>query len=327
MSYQLVDALGRRFPYLRLSITDVCNFSCQYCLPNGYRCHHKNNHLSLAEIKQLTAAFAALGTWKIRLTGGEPTLRRDLTDIIKAIKATPGIKQIAMTTNGYRLKNKIKGWVNAGLTHLNVSVDSVDPKLFSSLTGHNRLTEILEGIDFALGLPLKKIKLNAVLLKNVNSHLFDEYARLLKHKKLSMRFIELMQTGDNFNYFNQHHVSAQVLKNYLTTKGWTEKLKDHGAGPALEYIHPDYQGSFGIIAPYSKDFCDSCNRLRVSATGDFHLCLFGKQGHSIRHLLQHESQCEALKQTLCRLLGKKRQHHFLHEGDTGITPNLAFVGG
>lgn len=324
---ELIDPHGRKFPYLRLSITDICNFSCDYCLPEGYQCTHKNPFLSLNEIKNTVQAFAELGTHKIRLTGGEPTLRKDFIDCIKIIKATPGIKQIALTTNGYKLKENIKQWVNAGLTHLNVSVDTLDPNLFNSLTGHNRLKEILEGIDTALTLPLKRIKLNAVLLKNINSHQFDQYTQLLKNKNVSIRFIELMQTGDNIDYFNQYHVSSQVLKNYLFANGWTEKLKEKSSGPAIEFIHADYKGSFGIIAPYSDDFCDSCNRLRMSSTGDFHLCLFGDKGYSVRDLMQSVEQKDVLKSTLCQLLTKKRKQHFLHDSDTGITPNLSSIGG
>jgi len=327
LTQQLIDPYGRKFPYLRLSITDVCNYSCDYCLPNGYQCDNKKDFLSLSEIKHLVSSFSELGTKKIRLTGGEPTIRKDFVDCIKTIKKIPAIEQIAVTTNGYKLHENIKQWVDAGLTHLNISVDTLDARLFNELTGHNRLTEILKGINYALTLPLKNIKLNAVLLKNINSHQFDDYANLLKNKKISIRFIELMQTGDNLDYFNQYHESAQVLKNYLFSNGWTEKIAEKNSGPAIEYVHPNYQGSFGVIAPYSKKFCDSCNRLRVSSTGDFHLCLFGDQGYSIRELLQSESQKEVLKSQLCQLLSHKRKKHFLHDHDTGITPNLSSIGG
>ncbi|WP_444994062.1 GTP 3',8-cyclase MoaA [Aliikangiella sp. IMCC44359] len=327
MNNQLTDSLGREFPYIRLSLTDICNFSCSYCLPDGYQCESNKEFLSIKEIKNLITAFAELGVWKIRLTGGEPTIRKDFLSIIKTIKSIQGIRQIAMTTNGYKLKQRVKSWVSAGLTHLNISVDSLDPKLFHSLTGHNRLQEILEGINLAQQLPIKRIKLNAVLLKNVNSHQFHQYETLLKNNRISMRFIELMQTGDNQKYFDQYHVPANELKTHLLSNGWTEKLKEVGSGPAIEYIHPDYNGSFGVIAPYAKDFCDSCNRLRVSSTGDFHLCLFGEHGFSVRHLLQSENQKAELKQTLCQLLGRKRKQHFLHDGNSGGTPNLASVGG
>jgi len=324
---QLVDPHGRRFPYLRLSLTDVCNFSCDYCLPDGYQCSSKKQFLTIDEIRNAVTAFAQLGTYKIRLTGGEPTLRKDFSEIISVIKNTPGIEQIAVTTNGYRLEENIESWVDAGLTHLNVSVDTLDAKLFNSLTGHNRLKQILAGVDKALSLPLKKVKLNAVLLKGINSHQIDEYTALIRDKALSIRFIELMQTGDNLDYFNLYHVGSQIIKNELFSKGWTEKLKDAASGPAQEYIHPEYKGSFGIIAPYSKNFCDSCNRLRLSSTGSFHLCLFGEQGYSVRHLLQSASQSEELKQQLISALGEKPKQHFLHQNNTGMTPNLSSIGG
>ncbi len=324
---QLIDPYGRQFPYLRLSLTDICNFSCDYCLPDGYQCDSSKSFLSLSEINHIVTAFAELGTHKIRLTGGEPTLRKDFIDILKLVKNTPGIEQLAITTNGYKLEENITKWVDTGLTHLNVSVDTLDTQLFHSLTGHNRLETILRGIDKALELPLKRIKLNAVLLKNVNSHQFDQYIDLLKDRPISIRFIELMQTGDNLDYFKKYHVSAQVLKNYLFQNGWTEKIRDKFAGPAVEYVHPDFAGSFGVIAPYSKDFCDHCNRLRMSSTGEFHLCLFGDKGYSIRDLAQSTQQKFALKSKLVELLQLKRKTHFLHDMDTGVTPNLSSIGG
>ena len=139
MKTSFTDSQGREFPYLRLSLTDVCNFSCDYCLPDGYQCDSKKSYLNISEIKNLVTAFAELGTYKIRLTGGEPSVRKDFIEIIKTIKAIPGIQQLAMTTNGYKLKQRINDWVDAGLTNLNVSVDTLDPKLFNSLTGHNSL--------------------------------------------------------------------------------------------------------------------------------------------------------------------------------------------
>ncbi len=327
MKSQLIDPQGRRFPYLRLSITDVCNFSCQYCLPDGYQCQSKESFLSINEIQNLIKAFVELGTYKVRLTGGEPSTRKDFVDIIKSVKKITDIKQIATTTNGYKLKENIQGWVNAGLSHLNISIDTLDQKKFNDLTGHDRLPQIMQGLDLALQLPLKRIKLNAVLLKNINSNQFHQYAELLKDKPISVRFIELMQTGDNLDYFNRFHISAQILKNYLLSNGWVEKLREISSGPAIEYYHPEYAGTFGVIAPYSKNFCDNCNRLRVSAKGNFHLCLFGEQGYSIRHLLQTPSQKEELKNQLCQFLENKPDKHFLQQSKTGETTNLSFIGG
>ncbi len=324
---QLVDPYGRKFPYLRLSLTDVCNFSCNYCLPNGYQCNEQKIFLSITEISNIAHAFAELGTTKIRLTGGEPTLRKDFVECLNVIHQTDGIEQIALTTNGYKLTENVDQWVKSGLTHLNISVDTLDARLFKNLTGHNRLSKILGGIDRALSLPLKKVKLNAVLLKNVNSQQFDNYTEMLRDRPMSIRFIELMQTGDNYNYFQKYHINAQVLKNYLFVNGWSEKSREGSSGPAIEYIHPEYLGSYGVIAPYDKDFCDNCNRLRVSSVGEFHLCLFGDQGFSIRDLAQSKSQKEALKDRLKQLLTHKRKQHFLHENDTGVRANLSTIGG
>jgi cyclic pyranopterin phosphate synthase len=272
-------------------------------------------------------AFSELGVQKIRLTGGEPAIRKDLHEIMNMIHIQKNIKQLALTTNGYGLKKNIHLWEKSGLTHLNISVDSLDPNIFHSLTGHHRLKEILNAIDDALSLSFKRVKINAVLLKNINHHQFKEYADYIKNRPLSIRFIELMQTGENYNYFKKYHVSAQKLKEYLITHGWSSKKKEKIAGPAIEYSHPDHQGTFGIIAPYSKDFCDHCNRLRVSSTGSLHLCLFGDRGYNLRLLLQDASQLNELKKVILETLSYKKKEHFLHDHNTGMTQNLSFIGG
>ncbi len=323
----LTDGFGRNFPYLRLSITDICNFSCDYCLPDGYKIVGKPKFLTLNEIQNLVAAFAQLGTHKIRITGGEPTLRPDFTEIIHAISANEGIKKLAFTTNGYKLKQNIYKWRDAGLTAINVSVDSLSPTRFHNLTGHNRLAEILEGIDMALDAGFKQVKVNAVLLKDINDIELDLFLNWVKTTPISVRFIELMQTGDNLDYFNKFHVSATSLRDKLLLEGWYIKPSVKDAGPAVELIHDDYIGSIGIIAPYSKDFCTGCNRLRVTSKGDLRLCLFGNQGKPLRHLLQHADQLEPLKQLILEQLAFKASSHFLGLGDTGATANLSTIGG
>lgn len=323
----LTDGFGRNFPYLRLSITDICNFSCDYCLPDGYKCSGKPNFLSLSEIGNLVAGFAALGTRKIRLTGGEPTLRRDFSDIVRLIAENDKIDKLAFTTNGYKLAENIEQWREAGINAINVSIDTLDRDGFYKLTGHDRLPQILQGIDAALELGFSQVKVNAVLLKGVNDQQFDNFLDWVKHKPIGMRFIELMQTGDNLDYFNKYHLSANILSEKLLNQGWVMKQRAFDAGPAQEFVHADYVGSIGIIAPYSKDFCTDCNRLRITSTGDLRLCLFGNQGTSIRHLLQDESQLEDLKQLILTQLSFKKSTHFLAMGDTGATANLSTIGG
>lgn len=321
------DGYGRSFAYLRLSVTDVCNFSCQYCLPDGFRKKPGPGLLSLDEIRRLASAFAALGLWKIRITGGEPTVRKDFTQIIETLRTIKGIKTLATTTNGYRLRDNAKTWREAGLDAINVSVDSFDPQIFHRLTGHDRLPEVLQGIEACLDADFAAVKLNAVLLKGINDHDLATYLNFVQHRPISIRFIELMRTGDNADYFHKHHVPASQVSQQLCAQGWVQKTREPGAGPAIEFVHPDYAGRIGLIAPYSKDFCKTCNRLRVSARGDLHLCLFSENGLPLRHLLQSDDMQPQLMQLIVQSLGQKSASHFLHEGNTGGTQKLADIGG
>ena len=328
---KLTDTFGRSFPYIRLSITDVCNFKCGYCLPNGYQKDNSDNRkfLDVNEIKRLAKGLSELGVCKIRLTGGEPTVRSDFFDIVKILKNETGIKKVVITTNGYRL-NKISNQIsNSGLDGINISIDSLNRETFKVITGHDRLPEIIEGIRNLQNLNFKNIKINAVLLKGINDSEknFDEWSKFIKINKIDLRYIELMQTGDGLDYFKRYHIPAKIFKNYLNKKNWIHQTLGRDAGPSLNYIHPDYKGKFGIIAPYSKDFCKSCNRLRITSRGDLRLCLFGTTGISVRHLIQRDDQLEELKDLILKQLNFKKESHYLELGKTGLTNNLSTTGG
>jgi GTP 3',8-cyclase len=323
----LIDRFGRRFPYLRLSLIDACNFHCSYCLPNGYRAAAgRPRHLETDEIARLLRAFAAVGMHKLRLTGGEPSLRRDLTEIIGIAAATPGVEKVALTTNGVLLR-RLHEWRAAGLTALNVSVDSLQRERFAAITGHDRLPQLLDGIDDALGAGFDSVKLNAVLLRGLNDDELPDWLDFLRERRISLRFIELMQTGDNLDYFRRHHLRATLIEDALRARGWRELPRADDAGPAREWTHRGYRGRVGIIAPYSKDFCAGCNRLRVTSEGDLRLCLFGEVGIPLRPLLQRDDQQPALIATLGGQLQHKTISHRLQDGQTGLTPHLASLGG
>lgn len=321
------DRFGRRFPYLRLSVTDVCNFRCTYCLPDGYQKTHDDVFLTVPEIGRLVAAFAEMGTWKIRLTGGEPTVRPDFIDIAKTVSSIPGIRRVAFTTNGYKLPERAQGYYDAGLRAINVSIDSLDPRKFHEITGHDRLDEVVDGVSAALEAGFDSVKVNTVLLKGLNDDELDGFLGFVENRPVSLRFIELMQTGDNLDYFRKHHIPATVIRNKLALRGWALQERGEGAGPAVEYAHPDYAGRVGLIAPYAKDFCATCNRLRVSARGALHLCLFGVGGYDLRSLLQDDAQKEELQDKIMNLMQYKRSSHFLHDGNTGTRQHLASIGG
>ncbi len=323
----LADGFGRRFPYLRLSLTEACNFSCSYCLPDGYQADGRPRFLDVDEIGRLVRAFATLGMHKIRLTGGEPSLRRDLDQVIERVAGTPGIRKVAITTNGTLLPRRLPGWHRAGLTALNVSMDSLRRERFHAITGHDRLPEILEGLELAQAIGLPSVKLNAVLLRGLNDDELPAWMEFLRERPLSVRFIELMRTGDNADYFQRHHLSASTVVEQLLAAGWRLRPRAADAGPAREYTHPAHRGSIGVIAPYSQDFCQGCNRLRVTARGDLRLCLFGEFGVPLRPLLQHDDDRDALLARITTQLGLKAAGHGLHQGRTGLTPNLASIGG
>ena len=327
----LKDSFGRTFPYIRLSITDVCNFKCGYCLPNGYQVNKGDNRkfLHLEEIKRLSRVFSKLGVQKIRITGGEPTVRKDFFEIIKIFKNESGIKKVVITTNGYHLDEKAKMLVNSGLNGINISIDSLDRNIFKTITGHDRLPEILRGIQNLQDLNFENIKINAVLLNSVNASEkdFNTWSNFIKKNKIDFRYIELMRTGDNLDYFNKYHVSSKIFKEYLDKNNWIYQTFGKDAGPSLNYINPDFKGKLGIIAPYSKDFCKTCNRLRITSRGDLRLCLFGNTGISIRHLLQRDDQIEELQDLILGQMKFKKESHYLELGETGLTKNLSTIGG
>jgi cyclic pyranopterin phosphate synthase len=322
----LTDNFGRRFSYLRLSITDVCNFSCNYCLPDGYQCDQPRDFLSLLEIKRLTKSFAELGTEKIRITGGEPALRKDLPEVIRICKETPGIKTVAITSNGFKLPEHLPQWLDAGIDAINISIDSLDPRQFHAITGHDKLKTILTGIDMALADGRASVKVNTVLMRDHSGREIQSYLDWLKDTPITLRFIELMQTGDNQEFFDAQHVQGSRIKQNLILDGWLPVIQNKSAGPAQEFYHPDYKGKVGLIMPYSKDFCNSCNRLRISSSGKLHLCLFGDEGLSLREQLQTDD-IEPLQAKILSLLGDKKATHFLHEKLTGATKHLAMLGG
>lgn len=323
---RLADRFGRRFHYLRLSVTEVCNFRCAYCLPDGFRKTAPSSFLEVEEIARLTNAFARLGVAKIRLTGGEPTVRGDIGEIIARVAATPGIDKVAMTTNGWNLHRHVAAWRAAGLTNLNVSIDDLDAATFAAITGHDRLDQVVAGLDTALALGMRTVKVNAVLLKASVAESVSRFAAFVKARPIAVRFIELMRTGDNADYFAANHVSGAVLAAWLEARGWSPRPRAFDDGPAIEYEHADYLGRIGLIAPYGTGFCDSCNRLRVTARGKLRLCLFGEGGVDLRDLLASDQPGPIAARVTAALVGKSAGHR-LHEQHPGDTRHLAQLGG
>ncbi len=322
----LVDGHGRSFHYLRLSVEDACDYRCAYCLPHGYHKEEPEAPLSLDEIRRLVAAFAGMGFWKVRLTGGEPTVRRDIVQIARAVARTPGVRRVALSTNGARLSSLALDLADAGIKAVNVSVDSLDAERFAKVTGRDDLPKVRAGIDRALALGMT-VKLNAVLMKGVNDGEFADFIALTRTAPLEVRFIELMPVADNMAFFTERHLKAASLVDHLAADGWTEAARAEADGPARRFTKEGHRGAVGVIAPYAKDFCASCNRLRITSRGRLRLCLFAEGEHSLRPLLQDDSQIEALQASVRSLLGLKDVSHHLPEGRLGDARHFAAIGG
>lgn len=322
----LTDGFSRRLTYLRLSITDFCNFRCGYCLPKGYQGKRPDNELTLQEIEVLIKAFAEVGTKKVRLTGGEPSIRKDVTQIIEQVKATPGIETVAMTSNGYKLGKYLAHWQQAGLDQLNISVDSFDRATFHEMTGFDMLPQLLQDIDKLLATTDIKLKLNGILMEDTAYGSLLAALDYVKTRPVTYRFIEFMQTTDNKDLFFAQHAQSALITDYLLKNGWQAHDRGQNDGPAIEYSHPDYVGRIGMIAPYAPHFCDSCNRLRVSSLGKVHLCLFDQGNYDIRDYLQRQDVA-GLVQKLHDFMPIKPEHHHLAESNSGIIHNLSMIGG
>jgi cyclic pyranopterin phosphate synthase len=323
----LMDSHQRRFRYLRLSITDSCNFRCAYCLPNG-SCIDPAlaRPLDLDEITHLLAAFTELGVEKVRVTGGEPTLRRDVVEILSLISKTKGINELALSTNGYRLARLAPRLKEVGCQAVNVSLDSLSAEKFKAVTAQSTHNDVMDGIKESLKVGLR-VKINAVLMRGINDEELPEFLDYIRERPVAVRFIELMRTGDNGSLFERHHIRAEPLIAMLQNEGWTPLPRMPLNGPATEFFHPEFLGRIGFITPYAKDFCAQCNRLRISCRGELKLCLFGDGQESIRHLLQNPSQKEDLKATILDRLTGKKLAHALDQGNFGNTRQLASIGG
>lgn len=328
-SLNLVDNFHRQLSYLRLSITDFCNFRCHYCLPDGYTANagkRPDNELSVSEIDVLIQAFAKLGTTKVRLTGGEPSIRQDLPRIIELAKQTQGIQTVAVSSNGYRLDKHLSDWQTAGLNQLNISIDSFDPTIFKQITGFDILPTLLKDIDTLLATTDIKLKLNGILMADTAFDNLQSVLSFVKNRPVTYRFIEFMQTSDNKALFFAQHSSGQRIKDFLLQNGWQAQRRASDAGPAIEYRHADYVGGIGLIEPYAPQFCDSCNRLRVSSQGKVHLCLFDNGSYDVRAFLAN-GDVDGLVHALQSLMPIKPEHHLLKQNDSGIMANLSMIGG
>lgn len=283
----LVDAFGRRISYLRISVTDRCNLNCFYCKPGVDGCSRGTGELlALADIVRIARTAAACGVTKIRLTGGEPLLRPDLTDIVRQLSALPGISDLSLTTNGVMLDRLAHPLADAGLNRVNISLDSLQPEIFHKITRGGVLDKTLHGLRAADDAGLKPVKINVVLLKGVNDGEIADFARLTLEHDVHVRFIEFMPIAGDGDGWRKHYVSLDTaMRCCAGIAPLIEEERYENGGPARYFRLEGGKGKLGFIAPLSRHFCGECNRLRLTAQGKLRACLFNPEEIDLRPLL------------------------------------------
>lgn len=326
------DRFGRNIEYMRISVTDRCNLRCVYCMPEeGIPCVSHSDILTYDEIRRICRIGSELGITKIKLTGGEPLVRRGLPDLVGMLKTTPGIEEVTLTTNGTLLKGKINELVSKGLNSVNVSIDTLDPDRYCRITRGGNLQEVLDGVESALDHPSLKVKVNCVPERKMPPETYLQLALLAKDRKIDVRFIEMMPIGLGKAFSG---VGRDAI--YSMLKQWFGDAQrcdgQYGNGPAIYVRFPGFQGKIGFISAVTHQFCSECNRIRLTSEGYLKACLQYETGADLRKLLRTGDTDARIKQVMSRIIYEKPAcHHFadpaICEGQKYETKDMSQIGG
>ena len=309
MATMLFDSHGRRIEYLRLSVTDRCDLRCTYCMPESFQGYEESaNWLTFDEIERVVGAFARLGVQKIRLTGGEPLLRRNLPDMVARLSSLPGITDLSLSSNGTQLAKHAQALRAAGVARLNISLDTLDPARFAAITRRDALGDVLHGLSTAREAGFGPIKINMVVMAGVNDDEIDAMAAYCIEQRFVLRLIEAMPVGETGR--KAAFVALGPIRDRLRVRFGLIDGVVPGGGPARYLVSPDGLCQIGFITPMSQHFCDTCNRLRLSVDGTLYLCLGQDDKVALRPLLRAGCSDEALE---LALLDGVRRKPFKHE--------------
>jgi len=329
-SPQLIDRFGRTVDYLRISITDRCDFRCVYCMAEDMTFLPRSQILSLEEIAKLARVFVVLGIKKIRITGGEPLVRKGALDLLTQLGKIPRLTELVMTTNGSQLAALARPLKATGVKRLNISLDTLKADKFAAITRTGNLTQVLQGIDAAIAAGFERIKINAVILKNRNHEEVIDLVQYAVNKDIDISFIEEMPLGvvDQHNradaYYPSHLIKAE-LNSYFTLIPTTEKT----GGPSNYFKIKGYQTRVGFISPHSENFCSRCNRIRLTVEGRLLLCLGNEHSVDLKAILRsYPDDDEQLKQVIIdAMLIKPEKHEFNINEQPVILRHMNMTGG
>lgn len=346
----LVDSRGRVLHDLRVSVTDRCNFRCLYCLPeteaaqNFYRGHwahlpnpqpiiqqwvRRQDLLTFEEIERVVRIFVGLGIEKVRLTGGEPLLRRGLPQLVSRLSVIPGVADLAMTSNGFLFAEQGPALREAGLRRISFSLDSLDPERFRKMTGRDGLNALLKAITLARELGLEPVKVNSVVIRDINDQEIESLAEFARTQNLSLRFIEFMPLDSARAWQKEMVVPGREILNRLQAR-----FTLHPAPPrspsetATRWAFAEGGGEIGIIAPVTEPFCGHCNRIRLTADGKIRTCLFSVQEHDMRPMLRGGGTDEEIEEWLRKVVWHKEERHHIGEPGYESPPrSMSCIGG
>lgn len=318
------DLFSRRINYMRISITDLCNLRCQYCMPEEGICKKEHDDiLSLEEIVEIVKSGAKLGIDKVRITGGEPLVRNGIVEFINMVSNIDGIKDIAITTNGLLLPKYAEDLKKAGLKRVNISIDSLKPDKYKEITRGGDLSKVLEGIQEAIRVGLTPVKLNVVAIGGYNDDEIGDFINLTKDEPIDVRFIELMPIGEASSWAKERFISNEYIKDKFTELVPTETEK---SSPAKYYKLPGGKGRVGFINPISNHFCGDCNRLRLTSDGKLKPCLHSNNEIDILEVVRNspEKIYDVLKSAI---LSKPEKHDLYSEEHEESIRNMFQIGG
>ncbi len=312
------DQFGRRIEYLRISVTDKCNLRCVYCMPlHGLPWLKRSELLSYEEIRDIVAAMAPMGLRRVRITGGEPLVRRDLPTLIELLDAVPGIDDIALSTNAVLLGDMARELRKAGVRRVNVSLDSLRPDRVDAIARRDdAFRKIMDGLAAAEAVGFHPIKVNVVVMRGRNDDELEDFARVTLDRPWHVRFIEVMPVGDNLDVSANEFVPAPEMLRRVRAIGDLEPVEGPpGNGPAAYYRFPGAAGTVGVITPMSHNYCDTCNRMRLTADGKLRPCLFGDLHTDLRGPLRAGEPLEPRIADTLRI--KPERHHLVQGSDEG----------
>lgn len=324
---QLTDSFGRNIEYLRVSVTDRCDLRCSYCMPKQFHDFHEPEEwLSFAEIERVIAAFARLGTRRVRLTGGEPLVRKDLPLLAQRLSSLPGIEDLSLSSNATRLDKQAADLYAAGVRRLNISLDSLNADTFKTITG-GKLEKVLAGIHAARNSGFKPIKINMVVMRGINDHEVEAMVQFCIEHDLTLRFIETMPVGDSGRDAAGQYVDLADIRQKLEQKFDLIPGVMPGGGPA-RYLKVAGTGiNIGFITPISQHFCATCNRVRLSVDGTLFTCLGQEHNVALRPLLRAGLSDTELEQTIIQAIRLKPERHEFREKPEKVLRFMSYTGG